>query len=311
MSKYGKTASFCLAFLSPALAVATESPHYFLACAVILFVSACGSVLSVYSVRNSDNTALCSFSAFLPAAVLSFGGNLIMASLFPGTFDNSSAFILSGVSLFFAAGFASSDTRRPVLQSLCFISLSAFAVIFLGSVRAFLSFIPLYDQISMGLVFAGIAAAAVKLAFPSENNNLHFSTAKAFNYSLCLACVFLLANGVFLISDALWSINIAVLVTALSDFVFSCAATHIFAVDFPPAVLSAASFALIFVQGDKADWKGMALSAFITALAAVAIITALSPALRRNGHSDAPQCLKGLPAMLLILGLAALAFGAF
>lgn len=312
MSKYGKTAGLCLTFLSPALAAGTASPTFSLACSLILFISACGSAISVRLVKSSDNPALCAFAAFLPAAALSFGGELIMSAAFPTAFDAAPTLVLTGTSLFFAAGFAASDADRPLTHSLCFISASAFAVIFLGSLRAFLRFVPLYDHISMGLVLAGITAAVVHLIFPSDEKiNLYFSSAKAFNFSLCLACVFLLTDAVHLLSGALWSTNTAVLITCLSAFVFSLAALRIFAPDFPLALLSTSSAVLALAQPERADWGSTALSALVTAIIIIIIITAISPALRRIKHSDSPRCIKGLPSMLLILGLAALAFGAF
>lgn len=138
------------------------------------------------------------------------------------------------------------------------------------------------------------------------------SSFNAFLTSLTLSCAFLLTDAVFVLSDALWhSTKISLMLCALFAFIFSKAAQWAIIPNMPSLFLPACTAVLVLVQPQSSDAVGYIMYALGTALGVIIIITALSPAIRRISLSDAPRCVKGLPAALLILGLGALAFGGF
>ncbi len=137
------------------------------------------------------------------------------------------------------------------------------------------------------------------------------TTKGAFMTALCLVCAFLLSEAVYILSKALWGVSPAVLLCVLSAFAFSKTAEYIFFSECTGANLPAVCALLaLFCPAAESAWQTV-LYALCTAVGVIVMLTALSSVIRRISHSDAPSPLKGLPSLLLVLGLCALAFGGF
>ena len=111
--------------------------------------------------------------------------------------------------------------------------------------------------------------------------------------------------------DALFGTSAALILCAVSAFAFSHLLSAALMPDTDTVFLAASALVLTLTQPRFSSWGEAVLSALGTALGIIILLTALSPALRRLSLSDAPKCVKGLPCILFILGVSALAFAGF
>lgn len=167
----------------------------------------------------------------------------------------------------------------------------------------------------LNMLFGGMLTScafiyAAPAALPEQS--VRTSTRCAFMTSLTLSCAFLLTDAVYVLANALWSsVQLSLMLCAFFSFVFAKSAQWAFLPNMSSVFLPACTAVIVLVQPQTADAVESVMYALGTALGIIIVLTALSPALRRISLSDAPKCVKGLPATLLILGLGALAFGGF
>ncbi len=165
-----------------------------------------------------------------------------------------------------------------------------------------------------GLLIAGaLSSCALIYTAPAAlpEKNLLGSLKSAFMTSLSLACAFLLTDAVWLTANALWGVNAAVMLCALFSFIFTKLTVWVFTPNTHTSFLTASAAVLVLTQPQAVSWMDSVLFAIGTAVGIIGLLTALSPVLRRSNFSDAPLCIKGLPSLLFILGISALAFGGF
>ncbi len=153
---------------------------------------------------------------------------------------------------------------------------------------------------SCALVFAAPAA------LPEER--LLCSVRSAFLTSLALACAFLLTDGARMLSDALWGETASVIICALFSFLTARTALKLILPEESSVFLPAAVAVLVLTQPERAGWGASVLGSVCTAAGVMVFITALSPVLHRIRLSESPRCVRGLPSVLIISGLCALAF---
>lgn len=163
-------------------------------------------------------------------------------------------------------------------------------------------------------LFAGVFSSCALIylapaALPEKS--LWKTTRNAFMTALALACSFLLTNAVRMLSSALWGVEVTVLLCVLFAFIFARATVWAFMPEAETVFLTASTAVLVLAQPKSSGWSEAVMLAVGTAVGVILLITALSPAVQRIRQSDAPKCIKGLPSVLFILGLAALAFGGF
>lgn len=166
----------------------------------------------------------------------------------------------------------------------------------------------------IGLLSAGIfSSCALIYSAPAAlpERKAWSSTRDAFMTSLALSGTFLLGDGVWMLSDSLWGTSSALILCAVSVFIISEGFAWALFPEINTSFLAASALVPVLSQPRFPLWGQSALSALGTALGIVILITALSPAMRRISLSDAPQCVRGIPSLLFILGIAALAFAAF
>lgn len=168
MSKYSKSISICLAALAPALTAGTSSVSLCLACAAVILASGCGAVIAVRCVKDTDWAFLPPLAAIMTGAAVSLGGELIISAAFPLYFKSAPTFAITGAPLFFGACFAPAVSKEPLPVGFCLAGCGAVLVALLGLVRWLFSFMPLSGDISMGLIFAGVAVALVRLLMPDK-----------------------------------------------------------------------------------------------------------------------------------------------
>ncbi len=166
----------------------------------------------------------------------------------------------------------------------------------------------------IGLLSAGVFSSCALIysapaALPKQK--IWGSTADAFMISLVLSGAFLLTDGVWMLACSLWGISYAVLLCAVSAFAFSSALSCALMPDADTVSAAASALVLTLVQPRFSSFGESVLSSVGTALGIIILLTALSPVLRRLSLSDAPRSMKGLPSILLILAIAALAFAGF
>lgn len=163
-------------------------------------------------------------------------------------------------------------------------------------------------------VLAGIlSACAFVFLAPAAlpERELLRNTKSAFMTALSLACAFLLTDAVYMISHALWGSFASVIICVFFSFVLSKTAEQIILSERKSLNLAAACAVLVLSQPEAESAAEKVLFAVGVAVGIIILLTALSSVLRRISHSDAPRALKGLPSLLLVLGLCALAFGGF
>lgn len=156
---------------------------------------------------------------------------------------------------------------------------------------------------SCGLVFLSPAAL--------PEGELLKSTKGAFMTALSLACSFLLTDAVYMTASALWGDYVSVMLCVVFSFVFSKAAEQIILSGRKSLHLAPSCAVLVLTQPYLQSAFETVFFALGTAAGIILLLTALSPVIRRIKASDAPRALKGLPSLLLVLGLCALAFGGF
>ncbi len=166
----------------------------------------------------------------------------------------------------------------------------------------------------LGLFVSGVLAScalvyAAPAALPEKEMLRH--TKGAMLTGLSVACSFLLADGVYITADALWETQTAVLLCVIFSFIFSKTAEQVILSERKSLCLPAVCTVLVLTQPYAGSALETVLYAIGTAVGVILLLTALSPVIRRMKVSDAPRPLKGLPSLLLILGLCALAFGGF
>ena len=315
--KYARLTGIFLASLAPALAWGTSSLVLGLACAAIVLASGCAAILAVSLTKGCKDSALPSFAALMTASAVSCGGELIMCAAFPDVFRSAPTLPLTGAALFFAACFACASASEKLSVSLCFSGAGAVLVILLSLLRLLLSFIPLAEDLSMGLILAGIVIAVLQLLLPDSRKTpdheteLIYPVGKALRTALALACAFLLTSAVFMTVRAFSQPPLPFLLCAVSAFGFSRLSLWIFTPETGNIFICPAAAVLALVQPAFSGLAEALLSSLGTAAAAVVLITALSPVLHRISLSDAPACFRGLPAALVISGITVLAFSGF
>lgn len=298
-----------LAAVSPALALGTASPENALALSVILFVSSCAAIGAVHLARPVGNMLLTRFAAVMIASAFSFGGELIACAVFPSVLDSAPTLAITGGALFFAACLPLFSADVPARHSICYAAAASALVLLLGILRSLFSFLPMSEHSAAGLIAAGTVCAVICIFLSGQRLNI--SPRGTFMTAITLACAFLLSHAVWLVSDSLWGIVPAFFLLSLFSFVFSHCAIWAITPEYGADFLPAAAVLLTLSQPLKSGISPAVISSIGTALALIAIIAALIPAVRRITFSDAPRCVRGIPAVLLILGIAALAFAGF
>ncbi len=146
-------------------------------------------------------------------------------------------------------------------------------------------------------------------AFPMSD--IKSSVRASFASSLSLAAAFLLTGSVYAPAKTFLGDPAADLLCVLFAFIFSCLTVRGICPNADIVSTAASAAVLVLTQPDVSDWSRAVMLAMGTAVGIIILITALSQAVRRMSLSDSPECIKGLPSALLILGLTALAFGGF
>ncbi len=166
----------------------------------------------------------------------------------------------------------------------------------------------------IGFITAGmLSSCAFVYTSPAAlpEKSLMKTTEGAFMTSLCLVSTFLLTDAVWITADALWGVSASLILCAFFSFVFSSAALWIIMPGTSTFSIAPSALVLVLTQPQTASVSESIMYAIGTAAGIILLLSALSPILRRAAFSDAPRCLKGIPSLLLVLGICALAFGGF